>query len=205
MQRPALRLGGYQPPATVEPATTRPVAGPNGTTPSADSRAPLGTGRRSTPGRWPRGRRRTQTRTRSIRSTRMTPTQTGRCTAGRRGSRTGWAASRSTPARAARDTHSTDSSTVRHPHPTPSCGRTAEITRLRPSDVDSKNDETRNSRAFHCSASFACWMSQCAKKCTLFSSPSSMNRAILLSGIDILPWSSTMNAQVAVDLSGIIA
>jgi len=103
MQRPALRLGGYQPPATVEPATTRPVAGPNGTTPSADSRAPLGTGRRSTPGRWPRGRRRTRTRTRSIRSTRMTPTQTGRCTAGRRGSRTGWAASRSTPALAARD------------------------------------------------------------------------------------------------------
>ena len=124
IQRPALRLEGYLPPATVEPATTRPVAGPNGTKPSADSCAPLGTGRRSTPGRWPRGRRRTRTRTRSIRSTRMRPTQTGRCTAGRPGSRTGWAASRSTPARAARDTHSTDSSTVRHPLPTPSCGRT---------------------------------------------------------------------------------
>lgn len=147
MQRPALRLGGYQPPATVEPATTRPVAGPNGTTPSADSRAPLGTGRRSTPGRWPRGRRRTQTRTRSIRSTRMTPTQTGRCTAGRRGSRTGWAASRSTPARAALDTHSTDSSTVRHPLPTPSSGRTTRITGRRELTLISQNAGYRRSRA----------------------------------------------------------
>ena len=128
MQRPALRLGGYQPPSTVEPATTRSVAGPNETTPSADSRAPHGTGRRSTPGRWHRGRRRTRTRTRSSRSTRMTPTQTGRCTAGRRGSHTGGPASRSTPTRVARDTHSTDSSTVRHPLPTPSCGRTCSYT-----------------------------------------------------------------------------
>ncbi len=81
---------------------------------------------------------------------------------------------------------------------------TLTITRRARVTVHFENARFARSGALCCYASLALAISHCAKKCTLFSSPSSINRAILFRGIDIAPLSSTRNAHVATVRSGII-